>query len=294
MEIRVLKWLAVFWPAALVGLFEYLRHTPFVLTRVPMATSNWLTALLVLAATAAVSRAIFALLDRAQAELQEQQRQLAVMAERDRIARELHDGISQSLFYANVKLGEAERHLEAGALEAAARALAEGREAIRLSHDDVRQAIFNLRVAAVAGPNLADALAAHVEEFRRQTGLEVSLDLSGLDGRRLTPQAAGEVLRILQEALWNVRKHARAHRVTVSCRPAPGGLSFAVADDGCGLPPTAGRSGFGLQIMQQRARAVGGELAVHSAPGAGTRVELLVPWPGKGEDAGDDDKGAHR
>ncbi len=291
MDVTILKWLAVLWPAALVGLFEYLRHTPFVLARVPMAASNWLTALLVLAATAAVSRAIFTLLERAQADLQRKQQQLAVMEERDRIARELHDGISQALFYANVKLAEAERHLKAGALEAAARALTEGREAIRFSHDDVRQAIFNLKVADSATRGLEQALRAHVEEFRRQTGIEVALDIESLSRFRLPPRTEGEALRIIQEALWNVRKHARANRVDITCRPASHRyLRFAVADDGCGLPPGATGAdggGFGLKIMRQRAQAVGGRVEIRSAPGQGTCVELLVPVTTEGECSGD-------
>lgn len=295
MTVAQLKWLAIFWPAVVVALFEYLRHTPLALSLVPMYAGNWLTTVLVLAATATVTRAIFTLLDRAQAEIQGKQQELAVLQERDRIARDLHDGISQSLFYANVKLAEAERHLAAGALPESAAALAEGRNAIRFSHDDLRQAIFNLKMADGAAKALPAALADYVEEFRRQTGIEVAFDPADASRLRLGPREEGELLRIVQEALWNARKHARPSRIEVGLRAAGAGqVEVWVADDGRGFTPAAsngnGRDRFGLTIMRQRAEALGGRLEIRSAPGEGTRVAVTLPaargWTHSGGNGG--------
>lgn len=285
MNLQVLKWLAVTVPAVLVAIFEYVRHN-YLLDILHMDTGNWVTAGLALVTGFPLVASIFRTLDRVQAELEKERRRLAVLEERDRIARELHDGICQALFYANVQLKAAEDCLRRGDREGCAAALAEGRAAVQASHDDVRQAVFNLKTAQPPERSLADTVAGYVEEFQRQTGLHVRCDVAALARFPVYPDEGGNLLKILQEALWNVRKHARANTVEVDARFKEGWLEVMVRDDGQGFDAVGmrrnGRGRFGMRIMRERAALLGGELQVSSAPGRGTEVLLRVPAGARG------------
>lgn len=279
MNIARIKWLAIVSPAALVALFEYVRHQPFVLVILPMSATNWMTAVGALVVSYAYFRMVFALLERAQALVQKKQRELAVLEERDRIARDLHDGISQTLFFANVKLMEAEKHLQEGKPDLCSASLAEGRDAIRSSHDDVRQTIFNLKTVNDPTVDFATALREYVDEFQRQTEIEVHLDTHALDRLRLGPDGVPNLLLIIQEALWNVRKHARANSAEISFLSAGDGVQVRIRDDGRGFSSPVVQDGhrFGLKIMKERATLLGAELEVRAAPGRGTEVLMHLP-----------------
>lgn len=277
-KIARIKWLAILSPAVLVAVCEYVRHN-FMMQWLSMEAGNWLTAGVALVSSYFYFRALFRAMERMQAEMEEKRRQLAVLEERDRIARDLHDGICQALFFANVKLKAAEEKLHSGDMDTCAAELGEGRAALRSSYDDVRQAIFNLRMAS--GRTLPAALSDYLDEFRRQTGLQVALAGDGLQGFHLTPDEESNLLRIIQEALWNVCKHAGAERVEIAVERAADGLQLTVRDDGRGFAPEAvaaeGRRRFGLTFMAERAHRLGGRLEVRAAPGAGTEVRLEVP-----------------
>ncbi len=272
------RWIAILTPAVLVAFFEYVRHR-YLLSLVPMDVGNWLTAGLAFAASAVVVGSLYSVLERLRDEAEERRRRLALLEERDRIASALHDGICQSLFFANVRLGKAEEALRRGAWEEARAALDEGRFAIRSAHDDVRQTVFNLRMARPLEAGLGEALREHLEEFGRQTGLATEAAVGeGCD--LLPPEAASQVVQIVREALWNVRKHAEAGRVTLSCARRGEAVVVEVGDDGRGFDVGAARRNgrtFGLAIMEDRARAAGGSLRVESRPGGGTRVTVTVP-----------------
>jgi two-component system nitrate/nitrite sensor histidine kinase NarX len=220
---------------------------------------------------------LFAALDRAWEEAEEQRRQLALFRERDRLAAALHDGICQSLFFANVKLKEAEEALAADQGEEARRSVHEARTAVKEAHDDVRQAVFNLKMASPLEEGLRDFLATYLEEFQLQTGIRVRVEGSPEEWN-LERRAEGELLSILKEALWNVRKHARAREVRISFSRHGSFWELSVADDGKGFSPQERREGsLGLRIMEERARTMGGEVTVNSQPGRGTRVTVRIP-----------------
>ena len=211
------------------------------------------------------------------ARLHERSRELSIVEERNRLARELHDAVTQKLFGVVLAAESGAALLERDAGGAAAQ-LAVVRELAREAMDELRSVIAHLRPAAVEQEGLAVALAKHVDVLRRAHRHEIVLDVD-VDGAAQVPAAIeGDVFRIAQEALHNALRHARAARIELRLRGDAGGLQLAVADDGVGFDPAAARSRrLGLTTMAERARATGGALAIESAPGAGTIVRLEVP-----------------
>ncbi|MGI9113201.1 MAG: GAF domain-containing sensor histidine kinase [Gaiellaceae bacterium] len=210
----------------------------------------------------------------ANARLHEQTRELSTAAERNRLALELHDAVSQKLF-GLVLSAEAAGTLLDRDPDAARDQVAKLQALAQDALEELRSLVFELRPPELERDGLADALRKHVELLRRlgQLELELSVDEVPVDVTR-----DREVLRIAQEALQNVLKHARARRLAVSLRAGVGGgLLLEIADDGVGFDPQADgiRSRrLGLTSMEERARRLGGALAIVSTPGAGTTVRL--------------------
>jgi signal transduction histidine kinase len=213
-----------------------------------------------------------------QARLFEDSRELALVQERGRLARELHDAMSQSLFSLQLSAETALRLLDDDPA-AAAVPLATVRDlAARLS-GELRSAVDGLRPADLARDGLAATLRNQLGVAGRAHDTPVEVDVADLP--ELDPDAEQEVLRIAQEAVSNALRHARASRVTVTAGTGPdGGLRLTVTDDGRGFDPDARglrARRLGLTSMHERAASLGGSLAVRSAPGQGTTVELGLP-----------------
>ena len=211
-------------------------------------------------------------------ELFEQVRRLAILEERDRLAREMHDSLGQVLGFVNLKTKVAEDLIERGRAAEAGTELGQMRGAVQEAYEDVRQAILSLRTTPQA-KGLLPSLREYVERMREQTGLDIRLESA--DGLRLAPAVEAQVIRIVQEALTNVRKHAQARSVEVRFTRAGTGATVTIADDGKGFD-VAGVEGakgmhFGLLTMRERAESIGGALQVTSEPGQGTKVILWMP-----------------
>jgi signal transduction histidine kinase len=210
---------------------------------------------------------------------------MAVSEERLRIAHEMHDGLAQVLAYVNTKAQAVREHLKHGRNEDATRHLDQLAAASREVYADVRESIIGLRSAAVPGKSAADALRDYVSTWAAQNGIDCQVDLQAdlclKEGSEL------QVLRIVQEALANVRKHAHARQVEVRVEQSGQQVHVTVRDDGAGFNPAElGRSEFprfGLSTMRERAEAVGGRFTLDSAPGEGTRVMIEVPAGGPGQ-----------
>jgi DNA-binding NarL/FixJ family response regulator/signal transduction histidine kinase len=212
------------------------------------------------------------------AQLYSRARELAIVEERNRLAREVHDTLAQGLTAIALQLETAERLLPKGA--EAKRVVAEAREQAHRSLDEARRAVWGLTARPLDGASLPEALQGEVERFERRTGVTARLTADA-DVEALTDEQATALLRVAQEALHNVEKHAKATRVRVELQldRAAGLLSLLVADDGQGfdrrtLPGPDG--GFGLSGMRERMRLVGGEIDVESAVGWGTRVQARI------------------
>ena len=213
-------------------------------------------------------------------QLQAQLRELAIRGERERIAREMHDGLAQVLGYVNTKSQAVEELLAAGRIEAARLQLAELSAAARSVYVDVREAILGLSSPVVPEGGLVGAIEEYSRRFSDASKVVVVVEASQ-EARdlRLVPEVQAQAFRILQEALTNVRKHAAAHRVRVVLDVIAAGLRMRVDDDGRGLPASVDGDGwprYGLRSMRERAVALGGSLELQPHD-QGTRVELLLP-----------------
>ncbi len=220
-------------------------------------------------------------LKRAQERLLQSQRALATIQERGRVARELHDDLSQELAFINVQAQTAHELWIAGQYEQADAHLLRLAEVARESYASVRDLIAGLLVTLSPDGGFLGMLRGFLEKFGRENDLQVELALSG-DPSALTlePTVEVQLLRILQEALTNIRKHSAARHVQVGLAIARDSFEMVIEDDGVGFEPehlSDESKHFGLQIMRERAIDIGGALQVSSAPGRGARVCVEVP-----------------
>jgi signal transduction histidine kinase len=211
------------------------------------------------------------------ARLFERSRELSIVEERNRLARDLHDSVAQKLFGVILTAEAAATLVDRDRGEARTQ-LGRLRELAREAMEELRSVIFELRPAALESEGLATTLRKHVDVLRRVYRCEIALQITGTP--RLSPRTDGEVFRIAQEALQNALRHAHAERLDVRLDARDGIVALTVGDDGVGFDPAASavRSRrLGLTSMEERARAVGGMLAIESSPGRGTTVRLEVP-----------------
>jgi two-component system sensor histidine kinase DegS len=200
-------------------------------------------------------------------------------AERVRLAQEVHDGPAQALVNAIFQADYIERVLDTdpAAVRAEVRFL---RERLRRQLDDVRAFITQLRPPLLAELGLDGSIEDGVATIRALTGATIETDLAAPAGR-LSDEGQVVVLRVMQEALQNVRRHAEAHVVRVSTRLEDDGWTLEVTDDGRGFDVDAvnarGRRSFGLQFMRDRAELIGARFEVRSHPSEGTVVRLAIP-----------------
>jgi signal transduction histidine kinase len=214
------------------------------------------------------------------ARLHQRLRNLAVAEERVRIAREMHDGLAQILAYVNAKAQAVKAFLAKGDAAEAGVQLDQLAVAAREVLTDVREGILALRTQTGPDRGLGEAVDEFARRWADQCGIRVETTFD--QDLRLSPGIELQLLRIVQEALSNVRKHAGAGRAIVKLRRSEGRLLVEVVDDGIGFDPEASRAGgdaprFGLAIMRERAASIGGTIGIHSTPGEGSRVRVDLP-----------------
>jgi signal transduction histidine kinase len=210
----------------------------------------------------------------ANARLYEQARELSIVAERNRLALDLHDAVSQKLFGLVLNAEAAGTLLERDPAAARAR-VRMLQELAQEALDELRSLVFELRPPDLEKDGLGGALRKHVELLRRLEPHDVRLLVDG--ELHADPTRDGEILRIAQEALQNALRHAQSRQVTVRLSGGLGRLLLEVEDDGVGFDPSApaARSRrLGLTSMEERARRIGATLEIRSARGAGTTVRL--------------------
>lgn len=214
------------------------------------------------------------------ASLYEQVRHMSLLEERERIAREMHDGLGQIFAYLNIEMKIIDDLLASGKTEEAAEKL----ESLRLTAEDtsvdIRETIVNLRTSLLPGEDLQSALEDYIKDYGERNEIEASLSFNGGTPPQFTRAAQIQLICIVQEALANVRKHARARHVKVEMFCDQGAREVWVIDDGAGFiydeVPAHGRH-LGLTVMAERARETGGELRIESEPGKGTRIGVVLP-----------------
>jgi len=215
------------------------------------------------------------------ARLYEETRQLAVMDERNRMAREIHDTLAQGFTGIILQLEAADQALSERPSELE-RHLSQAQNLARKSLAEARRSVWNLRPQALEQLPLAEALGQEVDRFNKETGINVRFTVSG-DRRDLLPEVETGLLRICQESLANVRKHAKASDVEVNLTFNEAAVEMSISDNGVGFKPdttdrvSKKRGAFGLIGMRERARGLGGTFEVQSKKGKGTLVHTVIP-----------------
>ncbi len=217
------------------------------------------------------------------AELYEQVQSIAAVKERERLSRELHDGLAQVLGYLCLRNKFAIDLIAGGQVANAAAQLHEMQNAMQDSYRDVRESILGLRVTVSSSGGLVSALNEYIVKFGLQTGIRVNLVANAQDRIELSPETEVQLLRIVQEALTNIRRHSNAKQAWVRFESATGALVVTIEDDGRGFDPAAldsdGQPHYGLQTMRERAEGVRGSLQVTSRIGEGTRIVVTMACP---------------
>ena len=209
------------------------------------------------------------------AELYQQAQKTAVADERSRIARELHDSVTQAIYSVTLYADATRLALKDGELDIVAENLNELRAMAREAMLDMRLLIFELRPPVLEEEGLVIALQTRLEAVEARSGVHADFHTNG--ERRLPLPLEIELYRIAQEALTNVVKHARAKQVNITLRFDEAQVCLEIADDGVGFDTAVGHSGgMGLRGIQERVEKIGGDLLVQSTPGQGTILRITV------------------
>ncbi len=219
---------------------------------------------------------------RSQAQILEQQRALSMLQEREQLARELHDGLGQALAAAHLQASTAKLLLDRGNTAQVGECLNTLADTTLQAEADMREYLLGAHSVGPTDHPFFAHLREYISRFTRQFSLPVELSvLPELEEQHLPQSMTVQLLRIIQEGLSNIRKHAHARCAQVSLTLSGGLLRVIVSDDGLGFDPSAivaqPGTGFGLRSMRQRAEAQGGTLQIDSVPGKGTRVVVEVP-----------------
>ncbi|MDH4208820.1 MAG: GAF domain-containing sensor histidine kinase [Anaerolineae bacterium] len=216
------------------------------------------------------------------AQLYERSKLLAVMEERSRLAREIHDGVTQTLGALQLKASQLEESLSNERVAESLGYLSELQEMVSRAYRDLREAMLGLRAVVEPGAGLVAALREYLAHYREQYPLDVDLEASDDEPAVFDGETQAQAMRIVQEALSNVRRHSGADRATLRIERRGNVVWICVVDEGQGFDPAhaqgreLGRH-LGLRTMRERAESVGGTLTVESQPGEGTTVVLQLP-----------------
>jgi signal transduction histidine kinase len=220
------------------------------------------------------------------ARLLERERYVAVLEERERLAQEMHDSLAQVLGYLHLKAQAAKRHLDGGELTRADDELVDMASLAHEAYVDVREAILGLRETVSPTRGIVGTLQEYLQKFSRQAGIAAELEVEGDAAPQFPPEAEVQLVRVIQEALTNVRKHAKANRAWVRIASQPSEIGISIEDKGRGFDPAIlNEDGprFGVRTMRERVERVGGRLEIESSPGCGTTVRIFLPLA-EGED----------
>lgn len=216
-----------------------------------------------------------------EAQIIQQQRALLVLEERARLARELHDSLGQVLGYAGIQIQAIRDLLKAGSLSAADENLVRLSQVVAEANTEMREFIYEVKTTLLFKEGFFNALRHYLAHFENNFQIKTEMqNQDNLTEDELNLLTGVQLFRIIQEALANVRKHARTSKATVTFRKKDRQIVVTVADDGMGFDPeklAADQSSFGLQVMRERAEQIGGKIRIDSAPGRGTAVRVTIP-----------------
>lgn len=262
-------------PTLIVLGFEYLRHT-YCIPYVSLQTGNWMIAGLTALSISVISQGLFYRFEQTSRSLSAEREARAIMEERERLARELHDRIAQSIFYLGVQINSLRKTNGSGSNEPSE--LDEVLIALREMDENVRQAIFNLRQDSTITLALRERIDRYLENVFCDTDTEWRVSLDGDAALSTTEEI--QLFGILQECVTNIRKHASASHVSVtlsntSSKADRGEWTFEVCDNGVGFNTDGHRRNqYGLDIVASRANDIGAMASVESDE-QGTRIRIV-------------------
>ncbi|MGZ4107049.1 MAG: sensor histidine kinase [Tumebacillaceae bacterium] len=264
MQFRKLEILTCLMPPALIGGFEFIRHM-YLLPYISMETGNFIITELTLVLSFLYTTWVFRLIRSQNKQLAEEQSRRAVYEERERLARELHDGIAQTVFFLGVKLKQ-------GRID-------DARNAVAMIDNQVRQAIFNVRSMPDGDGSLIDRLDRWLEQWSALSGIDVEHRLDKLPEGVLTSAQEVHLFGIIQEAFNNIRKHAHARHAFLSLTlHEADGWQMEIRDDGIGIAPdNLAANRFGITMMTERARDIGATFEIKQHAEGGTVLLLTAP-----------------
>jgi signal transduction histidine kinase len=220
-----------------------------------------------------------------QAQMIEDQKALLILQERQRLRREIHDGTGQIWSYVNLQIEAARSLVARNDLKQADQMLEKTADIIRSVHGQVRESIAGLQVTSETHPDFIKQVAEYLRWYSQNWEIKTELVIVDNPADDLfSPHVQLQLLRIIQEALTNARKHAQANLVQVRFRLYNQMAEIVIDDDGCGfvLQQKTAKSSYGLKIMEERAAEVGCRLLIKTALHAGTRVIIEIPFPEEG------------
>lgn len=260
MSLRLLKLFAILLPPFIIGGFEYLRHE-LLLKYVTMEAGNFYITVITLILSYLFASWMFRSIDSISGKLAVGEARRAVYEDRERLARELHDNLAQTLFFLNVKLKQ-------GQLEDAKAAVSE-------IDNSLRQAIFNLRTPPEEGAAFMSRLRKWLKDWQKITGIELAQDLQFPD-HAFSPAEEVQLFGIIQEAFTNIRKHSKATHAEIRIHADAWNWSLNIADNGCGLGQEAiTNKHYGIDMMHKRAAELGTALVLAVKPEGGGTVLLI-------------------
>lgn len=250
MTYQQLKWSILLLPTVIVGLWEYIRHE-YLLMYISMDTGNWLTPVIIFLVTITLVYRLFIIYENMQEQLKKERTQKAILEERERIARDLHDDIAQSLFLCSVHTNRLKKRLpdpEWSDLD----------KSLRYIHDSVRDLIIQLKSSGNSTTTRwhskwEDLIA----QFQLHSGIQVQSNIL-FDEKRWSKKEKIHLYFCLQEALTNIMKHAKATKIQISCKQSSNGFRLSVVDNGKGFSKNEiDKEGcFGLSIMKERCKEI--------------------------------------
>lgn len=286
MNINKVKWISTLLTTLFIGIFEFIRHQ--FLRFIPMEWGNLLVAALAGVLFFLYFQGIFTLLEKTYKKLQQEKEETAVLQERYRIARELHDSVSQALFFMNIKVMEIETALQQQ--REPLLAVRDLKEAIKLTDADIRQHIFSLQKVTLEDIDFVNAIKEYTDHYAKQNNTTVNLSIEGEINPKLSPKVKKQLLHIMKELLINIRKHAKAEQINVNLLGNAQQFSMTIDDNGKGFnieTLKTNNSSFGYKILEKSVREIGAKLKLKSSPGQGTTIVVSLNLNEEGESTDD-------
>ncbi len=251
MNEKQIKWLILITPTVTIALWEYVRHE-FLLSYISMEIGNYLSPVLVFIVTLVFLRHLFSTLEKMQKELRWEKEKQAAHIEREKLARELHDGMAQSLFLLAVQVNKFGRKNK---LEQDPD-FQKVRQTLQRIHDDTRHAITNLKYSSDEEPfSWTETIYQYVSSVKKQHLIDVHLDWE-IQEDTLSSKEKVELLACVKEAVMNVIKHAKTNQIWILAKESENAWFCQIIDQGIGFTNEGIESsnGYGLQIIKERSR----------------------------------------